>query len=83
MGYKEASDEAIALKIESNRYRFIRDVLVQCMDPRMDGTFVFRVRSPHGRARTFDEVVDNMMKELGHGGHNRLDCHCNHGVGEH
>lgn len=83
MSYKEASDEAIALKTDADRYRFIRDVSAQGMDPRMDGTFLHRVRSPRGRGRNFNEVIDNLMQELGHGGHHRLDCHCNHGVGEH
>lgn len=67
MSYKEASDEAIALKTDAERYRFIRDVLAQAMDPRMDSTFIYRVRSPQGRGRNFDEVIDNLMRGLGRG----------------
>ena len=62
--YKEVSDEAVKLKTNSDRYEFIRDILVQGMDPRMDGTMIFRVRTPRGRGRTFDEVIDNLIKGI-------------------
>lgn len=45
------------------RWRFVRGELAQSMSPHMDGTFVWRVRSPRGRAATFEQAIDQMMKE--------------------
>ena len=45
------------------RWKFVCEQLAQAMDPRMDGTFVWRVRSPRGRAATFEQVIDQMMQE--------------------
>ena len=49
--------------IDAKRYRFIRDALVQGMDPRMDGTMIFRIRTPQGRGHSIDEVIDNLIME--------------------
>ena len=51
--------------MDAERWAYIRDELSQAMDPRMDGTFVWRVRSPRGRAATFTQAIDNLIREQG------------------
>lgn len=63
MSYKEASDEAIELKADAERYAYIKALLAQSTSLHMDGTRQFRLNSPRGRGRSFDEVIDNLRKE--------------------
>lgn len=46
---------------DARRYRAIRNH-TQMMDPRMDGTSLYRVRGFSGRFRNFDEAADELIK---------------------
>jgi hypothetical protein len=52
------------LETDAARWAYVRDHLAQGMDPRMDGTFTFRFRSPHGRAAHITELIDDLRNEI-------------------
>lgn len=46
---------------DAQRYRAVRNH-TQMMDPRMDGTSLYRVRGISGRYHNFDEAADELIK---------------------
>lgn len=54
----------MSVEQDAARWRYVREELAQAMDARMDGTFVWRFRSPRGRGATIDEVIDNLIEGL-------------------
>lgn len=46
---------------DARRYRALRNH-TQMLDPRMDGTSIYRVRGISGRFRNFDEAADELIR---------------------
>lgn len=51
------------LEADAARWAYVRDTLSQGMDFRIDGTMIFRLRSPQGRALTITEIIDRCRTE--------------------
>ncbi len=52
------------LKVDAARYRYICNNKVSSHSLHMDGTSEFRINTIYGRARTFDQLIDNKIKEI-------------------
>ncbi len=58
---KQMHDE---LSRDAERYRYIRDVLVQCCSVKMDGNHAYHIGTPKvGRGPTFDHAIDMEMRD--------------------
>jgi hypothetical protein len=64
VSYTLAADEALRLKADADRYAYVKTMLAQGMSLHMDGTMQFRLRSPQGRGRDLDEVIDKLLEEF-------------------
>jgi hypothetical protein len=55
----------MSVEQDAARWRYVCDELVQGMDFRMDGTCIWRFRSPLGRGATIEEVIDRLISQNG------------------